>query len=55
MAVVDPKVVLKVQRFLDAGGVYCDRVARVFGLARELRLIPFKGIYKTLRKDALSW
>ncbi len=31
---------------------YCDRVARIFGLARDLRLIPFKGIYRKLRKDA---
>jgi L-2-hydroxyglutarate oxidase LhgO len=40
------------QRFVNAAGAHCDRVARSFGLARDLRLIPFKGIYKKLRKDA---
>ncbi len=39
-------------RFVNAAGAYCDRVARTFGLARDLRLIPFKGIYRKLRKGA---
>ncbi len=41
------------QRFVNAAGAHCDRVARVFGLAHDMRLIPFKGIYKKLRKDAV--
>jgi L-2-hydroxyglutarate oxidase LhgO len=38
-------------RLLNAAGAHCDRVARCFGVARGLRLIPFKGIYRKLRKD----
>ncbi len=40
------------ERFVNAGGAHCDRIARVFGLARDLRLIPFKGIYRKLREGA---
>ncbi|HET6437002.1 MAG TPA: FAD-dependent oxidoreductase [Anaeromyxobacter sp.] len=39
-------------RFVNAAGAHCDRVARHFGLATEFRLIPFKGIYRKLRKGA---
>ncbi len=41
------------QRLVNAAGAHCDRVARVFGVARDLRLIPFKGIYKKLRHGAV--
>ena len=41
------------QRVVNAAGAHCDRVARVFGLARHLRLIPFKGIYRKLRRDTV--
>jgi (S)-2-hydroxyglutarate dehydrogenase len=37
-------------RLVNAAGAHCDRVARHFGLASEYRLIPFKGIYRKLRK-----
>ena len=37
---------------MNAGGAHCDRVARHFGVGAEYRLIPFKGIYRKLRKDA---
>jgi (S)-2-hydroxyglutarate dehydrogenase len=39
-------------RFVNAAGAYCDVVARPFGLARNHRLIPFKGIYRKLRAGA---
>jgi L-2-hydroxyglutarate oxidase len=39
-------------RLVNAAGAHCDRVARAFGLAHDLRLIPFKGIYRKLRKGA---
>lgn len=39
-------------RFVNAAGAHCDRVARHFGLAQDLRLIPFKGIYHKLKKGA---
>lgn len=38
--------------FINASGAYSDRVAHAFGLGRNYRLIPFKGIYKTLKKPA---
>jgi (S)-2-hydroxyglutarate dehydrogenase len=37
-------------RLVNAAGAHCDRVARHFGVASEYRLIPFKGIYRKLRK-----
>ncbi|KAB0670124.1 L-2-hydroxyglutarate oxidase [Oryzomonas sagensis] len=39
-------------RFVNAAGAYCDKVARLFGVAGDLRLIPFKGLYRLLRKEA---
>jgi len=39
-------------RFVNAAGAHCDRVARHFGLAKNLRLIPFKGIYRKLKNGA---
>ncbi|MEJ2364409.1 MAG: L-2-hydroxyglutarate oxidase, partial [Deltaproteobacteria bacterium] len=42
---------IEFKRFINAAGAHCDRVARAFHLARNLRMIPFKGIYKKLTKD----
>ena len=39
-------------RLVNAAGAHCDRVARFFGVGEHYRLIPFKGIYRKLRKDA---
>lgn len=39
-------------RFVNAAGAHCDRVARLFGLAQEYRMVPFKGIYRKLRPGA---
>jgi (S)-2-hydroxyglutarate dehydrogenase len=36
-------------RLVNAAGAHCDEVARAFGVAKDLRLIPFKGIYRKLR------
>jgi (S)-2-hydroxyglutarate dehydrogenase len=38
-------------RLVNAAGAHCDEVARHFGLARNLRLIPFKGIYRKLKTE----
>jgi len=38
--------------FINAAGAYSDRVAQAFGLARDYRLLPFKGIYHKLKKPA---
>jgi len=42
---------IEFKRFINAAGAHCDRVARAFHLALNLRMIPFKGIYKKLIKD----
>ena len=39
-------------RFVNAAGAYCDKVARLFGVGEKYRLIPFKGVYRLLSKDA---
>jgi L-2-hydroxyglutarate oxidase LhgO len=39
-------------RLVNAAGAHCDRVARLFGLGREYRMVPFKGIYRKLRPGA---
>ena len=36
--------------FLNAAGAYGDVVAHAFGLGQDYQLIPFKGIYKKLKK-----
>ena len=43
---------IRYERFVNAAGAHCDRVARHFGVGREYRLIPFKGIYRKLRHGA---
>ena len=39
-------------RLVNAAGAHCDRVARFFGVGEHYRLIPFKGIYRKLRRGA---
>jgi len=39
-------------RLVNAAGAWCDLVARPFGLADHYKLIPFKGIYRKLKKGA---
>lgn len=39
-------------RLVNAAGAHSDEVARAFGGAEHLRLIPFKGIYRKLRPGA---
>ena len=43
---------IRYERFVNAAGAHSDRVARHFGVGREYRLIPFKGIYRKLRHGA---
>lgn len=39
------------RKFVNASGAHCDRIAHLFGIGRQYRLIPFKGIYRKLRKE----
>jgi L-2-hydroxyglutarate oxidase LhgO len=43
---------VRFERFVNAAGAFCDRVARAFGVGGRYRLIPFKGIYRKLVKGA---
>ena len=40
------------KRLINAAGAHCDKVARLFGVGDKYRLIPFKGVYRQLSKDA---
>ncbi|HJV64244.1 MAG TPA: L-2-hydroxyglutarate oxidase [Geomonas sp.] len=43
---------IRFNRFVNAAGAYCDKVARLFGVGEKYRLIPFKGVYRLLSKEA---
>ncbi len=36
---------------INTAGAHGDRIARAFGLARHYRLLPFKGVYRKLRRE----
>jgi (S)-2-hydroxyglutarate dehydrogenase len=46
---------IRFDRFVNAAGAHCDRVAHRFGIGRNFRLIPFKGIYRKLRPGLSSF
>ena len=37
------------RRVINAAGAYCDQVAALFGVGKQYRLIPFKGLYRVLK------
>lgn len=41
-------------RLVNAAGAHADRVAAAFGLGRDYRLVPFKGVYRKLKKERAS-
>lgn len=41
---------IRFDRFINAAGAHCDRVARIFGVGKRYRMVPFKGIYWKLKK-----
>ena len=43
---------IRFERLVNAAGAWCDQVARAWGLAEHLRLIPFKGLYRKLKPGA---
>ncbi len=43
------------QKMINCAGAHADRVARLFGLAKNHVLVPFKGIYWKLRKGGDHW
>ena len=44
---------IEFKRFINAAGAFCDKVAGLFGIGDKYRLIPFKGVYRLLKSDAL--
>jgi L-2-hydroxyglutarate oxidase LhgO len=45
---------IRFKRFINAAGAHCDRVSKAFGIGTRYRLIPFKGIYRKLKKNS-AW
>lgn len=45
---------VRFRTFINAAGAYSDSVAHGFGLARQFRLIPFKGTYRELAPEKAS-
>jgi L-2-hydroxyglutarate oxidase len=43
---------IEFNRFVNAAGAHCDKVSRLFGVGDKYRLIPFKGVYRLLGKEA---
>lgn len=43
--------VVRFEKLVNAAGAYADRVAAQFGLAREYKILPFKGTYKKLTPE----
>jgi L-2-hydroxyglutarate oxidase LhgO len=39
---------VRFEKFINAAGSYADHIAHQFGLAKEYKLLPFKGTYKKL-------
>lgn len=37
--------------FINAVGSHTDRIVHLFGLAKRYRIVPFKGLYKKLKKE----
>ncbi len=42
--------IVSFEQFVNAAGAYADRVALAFGHGRDYVLVPFKGLYRKLKK-----
>jgi len=42
---------IRFEKFINAAGSYADHIAHQFGLAKEYKLLPFKGTYKQIAHD----
>lgn len=49
---VTSRGMVRFRRVINAAGAYCDRVAALFGIGSQYRLIPFKGLYRVLKPGA---
>jgi L-2-hydroxyglutarate oxidase len=46
--------VVRAKLLINCAGLQCDRVARLTGVDPEMRILPFRGEYYTLRPDSAS-
>lgn len=42
---------IKFDKVVNASGAFADRVAYMFGVGRDFKILPFKGTYKKIRKE----
>ncbi|NJL58530.1 MAG: L-2-hydroxyglutarate oxidase [Desulfobacteraceae bacterium] len=42
---------IRFEYLINAAGAYCDKVAAAFGAGLAYRMVPFKGIYRKLKKS----
>jgi len=52
--VITTNGLIKFDFLINAAGAYADKVAACFGVGKDFKLVPFKGIYKKLRKKYAS-
>jgi len=45
---------IKCNKIINASGSYADKIAHLFGIAKQYKILPFKGTYKNL-KNAKSY
>ena len=45
---------IRFEKFINAAGSYADKIAHKCGLAKEYKILPFKGTYKKLIHDRTS-
>lgn len=43
------------EKMINCAGAHADKIARLFGLAKDHVLVPFKGLYWKLRKGGDHW
>lgn len=43
---------VRFEKLINAAGAYCDKIAQALDIGHRYRLIPFKGIYRKLKKSA---
>ncbi len=42
---------IKFEIFVNSAGSFCDKIAHIFGIGLDYKIIPFKGLYKKLKKE----
>jgi L-2-hydroxyglutarate oxidase LhgO len=49
---VTTKGAIEFNILVNAAGAYCDKIAHMFGIGRNYRILPFKGVYWQLKPGA---